>query len=324
MGKYSKSYIGVTYNDGNSVVVDGGDKTGFLYLKCKKCEKDFELNGDAIYHVEVGQLKRGHVPCSCSSRPNYNERQMSIIINRYILQNNLNVEFVRFIFNTKSLFDSKVVLKCLLSNFEFTVSSVKSFLRGAGNFVTSVHRGRGLLTLGKYPTSVNGKQSKEYSLWTGMLARVYSGKHRSYDDCAVSENFLNFQYFAEWCQDQFGFGLDGYELDKDLLFKGNKIYSEDTCVFIPRELNRALPLQKFARGDNPLGVSIVSGNIHRPFLATLTKTGYSSCHETAEEAFVAYKNVKEDYMRSLAVKYKGVVDNRVIVALESYKVDIKD
>ena len=88
----------------------------------------------------------------------------------------------------------------------------------------------------KYPSRVNGVHTKEYKLWTGMLERCYSttlrNKYPTYKDCEASENFKSFEYFYEWCNNQIGFGNEGWQLDKDLLIKGNKIYSENTCVFM--------------------------------------------------------------------------------------------
>ena len=75
---------------------------------------------------------------------------------------------------------------------------------------------------------------KEYQLWQDMLERCFSEKYQTrqptYKDCNVSNNFLNYSYFYEWCQEQIGFGkVDekgrSWCLDKDLLFVGNKTYS---------------------------------------------------------------------------------------------------
>ena len=104
----------------------------------------------------------------------------------------------------------------------------------------------------KYPSEVNRVKTKEYVLWTHMLRRCYSDyfkkKYPTYIDCAVSENFKSYEYFYEWCQNQIGFGNNGWHLDKDLLLKGNKIYSENTCVFIPSEINSLLVKREALRG----------------------------------------------------------------------------
>ena len=87
---------------------------------------------------------------------------------------------------------------------------------------------------------------KEYRLWNSMLQRCYDNKlHEecpTYTECVVSDNFKYFPYFKEWCNRQIGFtSLDNkgnkFMLDKDILVKGNKVYSEDNCAFVPREIN---------------------------------------------------------------------------------------
>ena len=85
------------------------------------------------------------------------------------------------------------------------------------------------------PSRVDGKKVKEYELWTGMLKRCFSEKYQTrqptYIGCNVSNNFLNYSFFYDWCQEQIGFGkVDDkgryWQLDKDLLFVDNKTYSE--------------------------------------------------------------------------------------------------
>ena len=110
----------------------------------------------------------------------------------------------------------------------------------------------------KYLSAVNGVLTKEYELWSGMLKRCYSDfskkKQPTYIGCVVSNKFKSYEYFYEWCHNQIGFGIDGWQLDKDLLIKGNKVYSESTCVFIPREINQTLVKRVASRGEHPIGV----------------------------------------------------------------------
>ena len=112
------------------------------------------------------------------------------------------------------------------------------------------------ITGNKYPTKVKDKDLKEYKLWNGMLERAYSPRYHninpSYAECSVSENFKSYEYFYEWCQKQKGFRNEKWHLDKDLLIKGNKLYSEDTCVFLPHEINIALTNRKKLRGELPI------------------------------------------------------------------------
>ena len=110
----------------------------------------------------------------------------------------------------------------------------------------------------KYPSKVNGRVTKEYDLWQSMLERCYSTtlkkKRPTYEGCECSDNFKSYEYFYEWCNRQIGFGVEGFELDKDLLIKGNKVYSEDSCIFIPHEINSVLTKSTASRGKYPIGV----------------------------------------------------------------------
>ena len=186
----------------------------------------------------------------------------------------------------------------------------------------------------KYPTSEGGVNTKEYELWQHMLTRCYSDalkKQRpTYEGCEVSENFKSYEYFYEWCHEQVGFGNEGNEnpfhLDKDLLIKGNKVYSEDSCVFIPREINSLLTKRDNNRGEYLIGVSWKKAN--KAFVATVSKGKGKREHlglfNTEIEAFNAYKQAKESFIRELANKWKDKIDIRAYEALMSYEVNIDD
>ena len=182
----------------------------------------------------------------------------------------------------------------------------------------------------KYPTSANGKKIKECSLWNDMLKRCYSEKYQvkqpTYIGCEVSENFRHYSYFYEWCNEQIGFGNEGWQLDKDLLVKGNKIYSENVCVFIPRELNSLLLTSGAKRGEHPLGVYLNKAS--NKFISMLhIGNGKRKClgsYDTSEEAFNVYKIAKEVFIKEKAEEYKSQIDIRVYHALMSYKVKITD
>lgn len=185
--------------------------------------------------------------------------------------------------------------------------------------------GKGEFITGYVGVCGKWKQSKEYRLWQHMLERGYSEKyHRlkpTYAGCIVSKEFKNFQYFAEWCQAQIGFGLDGYQLDKDILMKGNKEYNEVSCVFVPRKLNMFLVRCEATRGKYPIGVCYDINN--RNYKASCQHK-HIGCFSTPEEAFQAYKLFKEALAKELAIEYEGLVDPRVIQALLEYTVEEND
>lgn len=177
--------------------------------------------------------------------------------------------------------------------------------------------------------SIDKNMTKEYSLWNNMINRCYNEnlrhKHSTYADCKVSEDWRYLSNFKEWCNNQVGYDQEGWHLDKDILANGNKEYSQETCCFVPKEINCALPSSKKVRGNMPQGVTW-----------NCTKTRYRAriqrgnvweslgTYDTPEEAFAVYKPIKEVHIKSLADKYKDVIDPRVYEALYKWTISIDD
>ena len=182
----------------------------------------------------------------------------------------------------------------------------------------------------KYQIRVNGTLTKEYELWSEMLKRCYSytyqKKYPTYEGCKVSDSFLHYEYFYEWCQNQIGFGECGFQLDKDLLTKGNKVYNEYSCVFIPSEVNTLLTNCTASRGEHLIGVCW--NKTKKSFVAHVSKNKGKSewlgYFNTELEAYNAYKTAKESFIKEQANKWKGKIDDRAYNALMNYKVEITD
>ena len=175
----------------------------------------------------------------------------------------------------------------------------------------------------------NVRGDKEYGLWLGLLERCYSRKRHlirpTYKDCTTSENFNHYLYFKDWCSKQIGFGNKGWQLDKDILVKGNKVYSEDTCCFVPLDINVIFTKTDALRGEYPIGVQYYkTGNCFRAHVGRFGKRDYLGQFDTPEEAFYAYKEAKESYIKEVANKWKDQIDLRVYEALMNYQVEITD
>mgnify|MGYP000750615845 CR=1 FL=1 len=190
----------------------------------------------------------------------------------------------------------------------------------------SIH---GVGVVGDAEIQINGKLLKEYVIWRAMLKRCYDSKSHlndpTYKDCSVSDNFKYYPYFKDWCSKQVGFGKEGWQLDKDILVKGNKVYSEDTCCFVPKDLNSLLTHRKKDKGLYPVGVSY-KPRINR-YIAQIRKFKeniHLGCFATPDEAFCAYKEAKEAYIKEVAELYKDRIDPRVYEALMNYVVEITD
>lgn len=190
--------------------------------------------------------------------------------------------------------------------------------------------GKGYIGVGKY--GYNDKSA--YKLWIRLLQRSYSAEHTerrpSYEGVTVCEEWLNFQNFAEWCYRQEFFNAKddkgrSYHLDKDILLKGNKTYSPETCCFVPRDINNLIMLQKSRRGKLPIGVCFnkQAGNF-KVILNIRGKANHVGHFDTVDEAFQAYKKAKEAYVVDCANEFKGRFDDKVYQALLNYKVDIND
>ena len=182
----------------------------------------------------------------------------------------------------------------------------------------------------KYQAYEYGVVTKEYALWCSMLQRCYSDTYKkkrpTYEDCKCSENFKSYEYFYEWCHGQIGFDNEDWHLDKDLLVKGNKVYSENTCVFIPKEINILLINCTASRGKHLIGV--YWSKTANAFVARVSRNKGCSEHlglfNTEIEAFNAYKQAKEAFVKEQANEWKGKIDDRAYEALMNYEVSIDD
>lgn len=186
----------------------------------------------------------------------------------------------------------------------------------------------------KYPAAIMGRATKTYEIWKDMLFRCTDkgwNKQPSYRGATCSENFKSYSYFYEWCNRQTGFGnIDeqgkGWHLDKDILVRGNKLYSEDTCVFVPRRINILFTKADTTRGEYPIGVSFIK-RVSR-FRAVCNngkgKLKHLGYFNTVDEAFLAYKTFKEAIIKSIACEYRDSLDNRVYHALHRYTVRSTD
>jgi hypothetical protein len=180
----------------------------------------------------------------------------------------------------------------------------------------------GFIGDGNYKPSLKGVYYKYYIVWSSMLGRCYSKnkqkKHPTYKDVTVCDEWLNFQNFAKWYEENY---IEGFHIDKDILFKGNKIYSPETCCFVPREINAIFIKSEKTRGEYPIGVG--KRNEKGGFQSTLNNKLIGT-YPTIEEAFQAYKIAKENYIKEVADRWKDKITEKTYEALINYQVEITD
>lgn len=199
--------------------------------------------------------------------------------------------------------------------------------------------GVGYLGVGKYKANVNRKPTKAYTTWVNMLMRCYEphyvNKFPTYIYVTVCDEWHNFQNFAKWYYKNY-YEIEGQRmhLDKDILIKGNKIYSPETCVFVPNNINLLFIKCDNARGEYPIGVSynktsgklLVRCNIIDENGKKKTKNkhlGYFPLDKPFQ-AFYAYKQFKEQYIKQVADEYKDLIPDKLYEVLYKYVVEIND
>ena len=170
---------------------------------------------------------------------------------------------------------------------------------------------------------IDGKQKQKlvwvcpfYRKWSDMLGRCYSQKcqvkYPTYQGCYVTKEWLTFSTFRVWMAQQ---NWEGRELDKDILFPGNKVYSPDTCVFVDQKVNSFILENTASRGEWPIGV-----DFHKPcgkfqarcWSVTTGKREYLGLFKTPEEAHAAWLTFKLEQAYILAAEQS---DERVAKAL---------
>ena len=194
--------------------------------------------------------------------------------------------------------------------------------------------GVGYIGEGKYKAFENGKHKKEYIIWHGMLQRCYDLKFQksepTYKGCEVENYLLNFQNMCTWLENNY-YEVPGerMHLDKDILCKGNKVYSRNTCIFVPERINNLFTKRDNYRGKDPIGVSPnSSGNYQARCCDGYGKYIALGTYSTKEQAFQVYKQYKEKVIKEVIDEYEGIIPEphytRLKIAMYNYEVEIDD
>lgn len=175
-----------------------------------------------------------------------------------------------------------------------------------------------------------------YDEWFQMLQRCYDpyylNKRPTYRDCTVCEEWHNFSNFTKWYEENYYEILNEKMcLDKDILIKGNKIYSPQTCIFTPQRINLLFVKRDFCRGEFPIGCDChKNSNKIRARCNTIEDNkikrkclGYFPINKPFQ-AFTCYKNFKENYIKQVADKYRDLIPIELYNTMYKYEVEIND
>lgn len=169
----------------------------------------------------------------------------------------------------------------------------------------------------------NGKMIKSYTIWKAMLQRCYSEKlhlkYPTYIGCSVCDEWLLFSNFKKWFDENY---KEGFNLDKDILVEGNKIYSPDTCRFVPTYINNLLTDRRNARGCLPLGIAKqMSPRQINPTYKAQCNNGYGNQlnkgFSTIQEAQAWYTETKTRIVKEQALRafMEGEIKTDIYLAL---------
>lgn len=167
-------------------------------------------------------------------------------------------------------------------------------------------------------TKLNGRVLNY--MYYNMINRCYNHKqYPKYKGCKVCDLWLNDkESFKNWViENHYIIDDEQIDLDKDILVKGNKVYSPETCVFAPHIINTCF--ENLTRKPTK-----TKKGKYRIDLCVEGKTNGLGVFDTEEEAKREYIKHKEAAILYLADKYKDNIPMKLYETMTNYKLDLSD
>ena len=131
-----------------------------------------------------------------------------------------------------------------------------------------------------------------YLMWKRMLERCFCEKLKqkkpTYRGVTCCDDWLYASRFKDWAQEQ---DWQGKELDKDIIIRGNGVYSPESCAFVLQSTNKFVSENDTTTRELPTGVSWKKQNnklqaqCHNPFTNKYEYLGLFLCSQQAHEAW---------------------------------------
>ena len=141
---------------------------------------------------------------------------------------------------------------------------------------------------------------KELSRWKKMFERCYSSiyllDHPECEGLSIDPEWHNFSNFVDWSKENY---VEGYQLDRNILSFGNKVYGPKTCIYAPRKIAYFFNGNAKSRGELSLGVSNRTDYKTNSFRASGTNKSFKS----EEEAKAEYWRVKRGKLDELIKEF---------------------
>ena len=185
-------------------------------------------------------------------------------------------------------------------------------------------KGVGYLGEGEYMTGQTPYDRRVFGIWIGMIDRCYNEnireKYKAYSDCLICDEWQCYQNFRRWYDKEFyNVGTERMHIDKDILYKNNRVYSPNTCLLVPQRINM-LFMHKPNKYGLPNGIQPTdSGKYYSKYNGKTIGT-----FDTVEEAAIAHDKEKKKAVIEIANEYKDKIPDKVYQALINWIPDYID
>ena len=287
---------------------------------CIICPEHGEFWQKAEYH------NKG---CNCPKCSHISRKKLLSADSEVFLQNIMIKHGDKYDYSKVKYINSKSPIEIICPIHGSFWQKAEIHLKGGGcPICRNFSRRKLLYNVAYYDVIESMVSSEEYIIssryWHSMIRRCYSEKsHKrnpTYIGCSVDTRWLKFSNFKSWFDEHY---IQGWCLDKDILVQGNKIYSPNTCCFVPNEINTIFS-HKTRERNLPQGVVF---NRNKKYVAR-TRIDGKEVHlgqfDNVLDAFNAYKEAKENWIKQVADKWKDKLEPRVYEALYNYQVEIND
>lgn len=178
---------------------------------------------------------------------------------------------------------------------------------------------------------LDAKNKTPFKIWLNLLKRCYDyklyEKQPTYVNCTMCDEWHNYNTFYKWYEENY-YEIPGERmcLDKDILIKGNKVYSSESCVFTPQSINNLFLKREAGRGEYPIGVSYnkTNGKFRVSCNNEYKESVDLGSFNNPIDAFNEYKRFKELTIKKKADLYKDIIPKKLYDALYKYEVEITD
>lgn len=228
---------------------------------------------------------------------------------------------------------STVEIEFLNTGFSYTVSKGNLIKGLVKDYSLPNLYGVGCNTLGFMGKGYKDELiTKAYKKWQEMLKRCYNSKflagNTSYIGCTVVDEWKDFKNFMNWYASKIIYEIQmSYALDKDIICEGNKLYSPETCVLVPKEINNFIVKPRHTSVGKELSIP------HGVHLHKKTQRYQAYCNnpitgkrvslklfDTLEEAHFAHLQYKGEMAKYLVSKHGAYLKDSVIKKLQSMEV----